>query len=533
MQVLYVVDFDLEPRRPGGDPYEAALASVASWLSYVAAGQVAVDELRSGGRLELQSYKVGARRTATWDAIDAASVRAIRVEVRDEEDGSGAVFVTRLTLGKIGPETTVRISLARESSPTWLSPAPPADLHQPGIVRSLLDNEDIELSISGQRQDGRYLQVRTDDEVNTLIAAIRSSARLPILLVHTRTLPAQAASGLVAKKLVGLLRVVTLDYRASRFLDDGLPGYAPPHSGARLIWSDPCAPTVPIDDLRVNAENPEPLRAYLMRLLAPVSVLARGVDRAYREARRADIAQKDRDARARSQQALSGGNAGEQLRALQAELEAARASADEWQQLASDEEDRANRFQGEAAKVPALEAQVEQLSIALRARPDIDEEDEATDDPWNELPPLETGSVDSAQNLFLYLEDAASSHIVFTDRAASSWKKSKYPFPEEMAEDLAKLARAAIALYDGGDRSFPHLDMWMRDEFDLRVALNDDTIEKDSKLRDFSYSGTIHNRTPHVKVRDYAPPSQVGRIHFALDSDNARLIVDHVGLKLY
>ena len=61
----------------------------------------------------------------------------------------------------------------------------------------------------------------------------------------------------------------------------------------------------------------------------------------------------------------------------------------------------------------------------------------------------------------------------------------------------------------------------------------DDTIEKNSKLRDFSYDGASHNRTPHVKVRDYAPASQVGRIHFALDSDNARLIVDHVGLKLY
>lgn len=533
MQVLYVVDFDLQPRHSGGYPYAAALTSVASWLSHAAARQVEVDELKSGGRLELRPYKAGARRTATWEAIDAPAAQAIRVEVRDEDKDSGAVFVTRLTLGKIGPETTVRISLARESSPTWLSPASPADLRQPGIVRSLLDNEDIELSISGQRQDGRYLQVRTDDEVSTLIAAVRNSARLPILLVHTRTLPAQAVSGLVAKKLVGLVRVVTLDYRASRVLDEGLPGYAPPHSGARLIWSDPGAPTVPVEDSRVNAEDPEPLRAYLMRLLAPVSVLARGLDRAYREARRADIAQKDRDARARTQQALSGGDASEQLKALQAELEAARASADEWQQLASDEEQRANRFQVEAAKAPALEEQVDQLLIALRAMPDITVEDEATDDPWSVLPPLVTGSVDSAQNLFLYLEDAASSHIVFTERAASSWKKSKYPFPEEMAECLAKLARAAMSLYDGADRSFPHLDTWMRDEFDLRVALQDDTIEKNSKLRDFSYDDASHNRTPHVKVRDYAPPSQVGRIHFALDADNVRLIVDHVGLKLY
>lgn len=102
-----------------------------------------------------------------------------------------------------------------------------------------------------------------------------------------------------------------------------------------------------------------------------------------------------------------------------------------------------------------------------------------------------------------------------------------------MFEALVALTRMAMALYDGSDRTMPRLDEWIRDEFDLRVALQDDTIEKDHRIRDFVYEGVIYNRTPHVKVRDHAPRPEVGRIHFALDYEHSRIIVDHVGAKLY
>lgn len=533
MQVLYVVEFDVRPRGSGVDLYATALDSVASWLSFAAGHTVNPSELEASGCLALKPNRSGAPRTAIWDVIGAEDPRVIRVEIRDENQESGSVFVTRLTLGQVNRETTVRVSMARESSPTWLSPTPPADLRQPGVIRSLLDGNQIVLAISGQVQDGRYIQVRTDAEVGTLADAIRTPSRLPILLIHTRTVPALAAAREAAGKLVGLVRVVTLDYRASRALDAELPGYAPPFAGARLVWSDPFAPTVAFDELEVNSESSDMLRAHLMRLLAPASVLARGLDRAYREARRAEVADRDRDARARTVHALAEGDSNAQIEALQDELASARASAHEWEQLATDEENRAASFKSAAERVPILEAENEQLKIALQASIVPDGAVAVEYDPWSTLPELNTGDVSSAKNLFLHLQDAGSGHIVFTDRAVASWKKSKYPFPEEMAESLCKLARVAVKLYDGIDRTYPHLDTWMRDEFDLKVALQDDTIEKSSRLRDFDYGGVIYNRTPHVKVRDHAAPSQVGRIHFALDRENRRIIVDHVGLKLY
>lgn len=536
MQVLYVVEFELASHGSGVAPEHAALESVASWLSYRSAEHVSSDALRVGGRLELTSdaNHPGLQRVATWIVVGEGDPWALRLEIRDEDENTGSVFLTRLTVGQVDGLSTARISMARESSPTWLSPSPPADLRQPGVVQELMRNDSIGLAIAGQKQDGRYIQVRSDDEVAAVVAAIENPARLPLLLVHTRTLPALAAARIVANKLVGLVRVVTLDYRASRLVEEARPGYAPPYAGARLIWSDPAAPTVSIDASTLDAEDPDLLRSHLMRMLAPLSVLARGLDHAFRRARRVEIFRQQHAARARSEKALSTGDPEERLKALEDEIVATRANADEWEELASEEEERANRFHAEAEKVPALEEQVAQLLVALRAVPKSESQDsEHEDDPWQTYPALSVGDADSASSLFLHLEDISSSRIIFTERAATTWKKSKYPYPEEMAECLIKLARVAVTLYDGSHKAIPYLDDWIRDEFDLKVALQDDTIEKNSNLRSFTDSGKSYDRTPHVKVRDHTAPSQVGRIHFALDSEEGRLIVDHVGLKLY
>lgn len=530
MQVLYVVEFEIRPKRANVDPYPAVVDEIVGWLSYVAAHSIPKSDLEVSGGIALPvNPRSGAERNASWEVIETPHAKAIRLEVREVDAESESVFVTRVTLGQIGSSTTVRVSMARESAPTWLSPAPPANLHQPSIIRSLAGSHDVTLFVRGQAQDGGYVKVRLDNEVDELVAIIKSTTRLPILLIHTRTMPASELAKTVGRKLVGLVRVVTLDYRALCAVDERMPGFAPPVAGARLIWSDPAAETVVFDGFDVNDDNPEFIRARLMRLLSPLSVLARGVDTAYREVRRAELLERDQRTREQSRLALERGDASVQVHALQEELDAVRASADEWQQLAVEEEQRAERFRAAAGRVPELEDKVAQLSLALRSS-DIGL---SKADPWDDLPTLETGSEASASSLYLRLTDAASGRIVFTDRAIASWKKSRYPYPEEMTECLVKLARVAAALYDGTDRTIDHLDNWIRDEFDLKVALQDSVIDQSPRLWKVSFEGEEYNRTPHVKVRDHAPPSEVGRIHFALDGKNKRLVVDHVALKLY
>lgn len=539
MQVLYVVEFDVAPWESGGaDPglsgFSASLSCVAAWLSYMAGGPVSAYDLSRSGDRPLGSNYQGGTRTAMWEVAKSDGNRAVRVQVRDDDLETGGSFLTRVTVGEIDSQVTVRVSMARETPPVWLSPIPSADLRQPGIVHSLLGSDELTLSVKSQVQDGRYLQIRSDAEIEELVAALASGTRLPLVLIHTRTLPALSTARTAAAKLVGLARVVTLDYRASQRLDLRLPGYAPPYAGARLVWSDPSAPTVVFGSDRVNGEEADWLRAQLIRLLAPVSVLARGFDHAYREARRAELAERQNAARARSEEAAATGDKNAQIAALAEQLHEAQENAREWEELATQAEERANQFLGQTDKIAGLEQQVVQLNVALLAAQQVAVSAiEAPDDPWDSLPPLQVADERSAQALYLQLQDVSEGRIVFTDRAATSWKKAKYPFPDEMRESLIKLAHLAVRMYDGSARSMPRLDEWIRENFDLKISLRDDTIEKANKLRNFSYEGNVYDRTPHVKVRDFAPHQQVGRIHFALDPELSRLIVDHVGVKLY
>ena len=102
MQVLYVVEFEVRPQDTVVDLYAATLGSVVSWLSFAAGHSVDQSSLESSGSLALRPNRAGAPRMAVWDVTGAAYAKAIRVEIRDDDQESGSVFVTRLTLGQIG-----------------------------------------------------------------------------------------------------------------------------------------------------------------------------------------------------------------------------------------------------------------------------------------------------------------------------------------------------------------------------------------------------------------------------------------------
>lgn len=66
----------------------------------------------------------------------------------------------------------------------------------------------------------------------------------------------------------------------------------------------------------------------------------------------------------------------------------------------------------------------------------------------------------------------------------------------------------------------------------LKFAPNDEKISKDKDKRYFTFNGKRWDGLPHIKVRDAVSPNEVGRIYFALDSEEKRFIVNHVGLHL-
>ncbi|QHF24150.1 hypothetical protein GTU73_09080 [Rathayibacter sp. VKM Ac-2804] len=155
---------------------------------------------------------------------------------------------------------------------------------------------------------------------------------------------------------------------------------------------------------------------------------------------------------------------------------------------------------------------------------------------WTAVPRLVARSNPDAT--FLAIMDAASEHIVFTDRARKSWEDIDYPDPDDMTEKLIALARAAVVLYDGEEKSIPRLDDWLKENFAITVALTDQTITKWRRkemrwLNQFEHEGATLNATPHVKVRDAVKFNECGRIHFALEAAKGRLVVHHVGVKTY
>jgi hypothetical protein len=536
MQILYVAKFDLSLAREGGgttkSSYDVALECLARWLTFLAGEEVEASTLAASGSRELRPSNQYNTKSARWEVAGSEVIRAVRLEIRDRDGRTGESFFTRVTVGNNDSGETVRVSMAREFPTTWLTPVPAADIRQPRIVSILLDEKRLVLAVEGQAQDGRYLQIRTDDEVDELIAALKKGTRLPIFLIHTRTLPAQAAARSAAAKLVGLVRVVTLDLRSARLLDVGMPGFAPPYAGARLVWSDCSVPTHLFDSESINGADNDWLRRELTRRVAPISALSRRGDDDFRRARQAELAAHRKLSQARVQEAEDAGDESAQIVALRQQLGSLQEEVKIWEDAVTQAEESLAEMRTQAERVPFLEQRVEQLNSILIAPPAAAAE-ASNVDLWESLPNLTTGSELTAAELYLQLEDLSERHIVFTNRASTSWKKSKYPYPEEMKDALVKLARVAVTLYDGKDRVMPHLDEWIHTEFELRVALNDEVVERTPKLHRFTFEGSVHNRTPHVKVRDGVALQHVGRIHFALDTEGARIIVDHVGVKLY
>ncbi|MBB1155308.1 hypothetical protein [Amycolatopsis dendrobii] len=530
MQSLYAVYFDIDsaeetPAHSADQAFEHGMECIGRWLSHLSPESFDASRFRTGNTLKLRERTKGLPRSATWEFIEAADIRVLRVEVTDRDEESGGVFLTRSTLSEEGGRTSLRVSMSRDVPTAWLSPIPPADLRQPGVIRAFVDDERITLRIEQQKQDGQYIQIRSDAEVATLAQVLDDTTRLPILLIHTRTRQAQATARTTATKLIGLVRTVTLNYAALSKLDQLVPASAPPYAGARLLWSDRKMHALTFGASDVNTADTDLLRRLLMQRIAPITALTRGTDHAYRRARQAQANARHEAADARLNDAKTHGDIADQAAELRSAVQELRQENEYLLSLATD-------FESRADSVPALQAQIEQLKIAL-ATYQQEPLSHPSENPWESLPTLETGSRPSAKALFKELERLTSERLVFTERAEVSWKRAKYPYPDEMRTALIKLANMAIKLYDGSPESMTHLDLWIHENFGLKVAMQDDTIQKNKILRQFHFERQDYDRTPHVKVRDAAPRQEVGRIHFALDSAEGRIIVDHVGVKLY
>jgi hypothetical protein len=314
-----------------------------------------------------------------------------------------------------------------------------------------------------------------------------------------------------------------------------------PFGGLAIVWPGLGAPPLTLSAERLAELGAEEIRRLLTQRLGALAALGHGEDSTWRRLRSLSENARLVELSERASRAREGGDKDGEISALKQQVEALEEAKAELESIGEDALQQAETSAQLARQLESErnqardEARMWQTSYRdLSAGKSVGAHE--PDDVWSAIPVLVSRADPEAT--FLAITDAASEHIVFTDRARKSWADIDYPEPEDMTEKLVALARAAVVLYDGEERSIPLLDDWMKEQFGLTVALTDQTITKWKRkdmrwLNEFEHEGETLNATPHVKVRDAVKFNECGRIHFALESKKGRLVVQHVGVKTY
>lgn len=137
----------------------------------------------------------------------------------------------------------------------------------------------------------------------------------------------------------------------------------------------------------------------------------------------------------------------------------------------------------------------------------------------------------SLQHLSLITDQA----IVFTENAARSWlqaRKDGYSKPAVMEKSLENLAKLALDFKLKKAQIGANLVKRAKVDFGLEWIPKDDALP----FKTFQYEGRTWDQQKHVKADISAISSgmnDLGRIHFDIDNENHRVIVNHIGGKQY
>lgn len=540
MQLMYVVELAVE----GDKPFDRVVAHIADWLSDPRAPLLPSDLAISGSR-ELSPARTPAgtySRHGDWEALELAGNRALKLVV-SQDVGTDLELSTRVSVTAIDGMVRFRVGIGRETTNQRLVPVGATEIFQPRILRSLDQDEALTLRAEGQLVNRRYIPVKTVAEAGAVSDVLASEDRLPLALVHVRSPDTWDLARELSRKLLGLVRTVTVNFETARVIAEAHPELRVPFGGLAIAWPGLGAAALTLSAQRLHELGIDEVRRALTQRLGALAALGNGEDRAWRRVRSLADNARLLELSAEAARAREGGDTDGEISALKQQVEALEAAKAEFEAIGEDALQQAEQSTRLARQLESErnqareEAAMWQASYAdLSAGRDV--EAPVPQDAWASIPVLVPRSNPDAT--FLAITDAASERIIFTDRAKKSWSDIDYPEPKDMTEKLITLARAAVMLYDGAEKSIPLLDDWLKENFGLSVALTDQTISKWKRkemrwLNEFEFEDETLNATPHVKVRDGVKFNECGRIHFALEgrAKKGRLVVQHVGVKTY
>lgn len=535
MENLYIVELDIRPPSEADTSVEQAqrlldvlVHHAARWVDPQNEHQLDPAALSVDGNITVhRSPRRTEPSSVRWMRVDSPQASALRMEVVDPLNDTTANFLSRITMVRIGNKVTYRHALARETHDGILQPARVQDLERPGLVRSVLQDRNLTCRSQGVVVDGRYQRVQNENELNWLVAMLGHERRPPILIIDTVQKERIEFAKEAAQRLAGLALVYAIPAVALlRAFNDSHPAWDVPFSGARLVWPGqehrhPIYFTHETDHRTVSS---------MLRLLAGVSVAARGFDSTWAKANSAYQAHQSElraaEADRRLADALANSDLEQQIELLRVELESER---EEHRKTRADHQEWEAIF--EAPDLPKMQQELGSLRFQLQAERDryealLRRSGAVSPDEAPALPPNDLTDVAD------FLERASGGGVVFTTAARRSWGKSGYPNPSRMRGALVALTQAAIEWRELRGAIGQSKADWMKTTFGLNVAYSDDGLVNAGKA-DFTYDGQTWSRVPHVKLDDHVAPNEVGRVYFAEDPDSWRFIIDHVGLKLY
>jgi len=540
MQLMYVVELAVE----GPDSFDRVSAHVADWLSGPRA-RLSLSDFAGSGSRELspaQTPDGSFPRHGDWEMLESGSNRALKLVV-SQAVGTDLELSTRVSITDVDGVVRFRVGIGRETTSQRLVPVGATEIFQPGVLRSLDQDEALTLRAGGQLVSGRYLPAKTAAEAGAVADVLASEDRLPIALIHVRSTDTWELARELSRKLLGLVRTVTLNFDTARAIADAHPELRVPFGGLAIAWPGLGATPLTLSAERLHELGVEQVRRILAQRLGALAALGNGEDRAWRRVRslaeNARLLKLAEDA----SRAREGGDTAGEISALKQQVEALEAARAEFEAIGEEALQQADRSARLARQLESELNQAREEAVMWQSSYADLSAGKAVETPvpqnaWAAIPVLVPRSDPGAT--FLAITDAASERIVFTDRARKSWSDIDYPEPEDMTEKLIFLARAAVALYDGEEKSIPLLDDWLKENFGLTVALTDQTISKWKRkemrwLNEFEFEDETLNATPHVKVRDAVKFNECGRIHFALEGKGKkrRMVVQHVGVKTY
>ncbi|APH02678.1 hypothetical protein ASJ30_14930 [Janibacter indicus] len=523
MDSMYIVELKVEATDDSAvDPegvYDRLVAHAVTWLSRDIEGEGQLD-LSQSGTAELPARRGGFEfiKTLRWTVTRTHRVRAVHCKMSQPlEHGHGAQFICEFTLFQEESNTVFRIELGRESVSGLVSPVTVDFIRRPGLLALSVKDHDLRLTYQNQVVDGRFEWINPA-HVPLLQESLAHERRLPMLLIDGGAEEAKEIGSRAAQEFAGLARVLLVD-RASRAKMRGYLasiGAEIPEHGARLIWPV-------LDAQHEELTSLEPRAAFistLMETVAPVSVAARGTNRW--RLRAADENRRAREATFQAALAEAVAHGGQD-----AELETLRTRVAELDRELAQWLEEVERLTTENEALLDLKYQASYWKEqAERAYADTGDRPAEGWDPCPELDP------DDMSELAEHLQQVSAGAIVFTAAAKRSWRKSGYPHVTAMQDALIKLARAAAEWRNKECDLGMTMKSWLKTAYGLNFSPEDVPLVR-QKLHEFTHNGQSYEREPHLKLDDHVKPNEVGRIYFATDKENARFVVDHVGLKLY